>query len=184
MSKVLIVRWCEIHLKGKNRGFFEKLLYDNIKHAIKDINCNLVRIPGRYLIENLSDLDVDTCILKLKAVSGIHSVSLATCIETSVENVKKVALDVCKDRIGTFKVETKRADKKFEIQSTDFSRMIRAEILKSNKNLSVDVHSPNFTLYIDIRENNKTHVFTNTIKMNIFPHKCKAHLKSCSSNKS
>ena len=165
MSKVLIIRWCEIHLKGKNRGFFEKLLFENIKHAIKDINCNLTRIPGRYLIENLSDFDVETCILKLKAVSGIHSVSLATCVETSVENIKSVAVSICKDKAGTFKVETKRVDKKFEIQSTEFSRIVGAEILKCNKNLSVDVHEPNFTLYIEIRENGKTHIFTDTIKM-------------------
>ncbi|MBO5851911.1 MAG: tRNA 4-thiouridine(8) synthase ThiI [Clostridia bacterium] len=165
MSKVLIVRWCEIHLKGKNKGFFEKLLFDNIKHAIKDIDCKLVRIQGRYLIENLRDFDVEYCIAKLKTVSGIHSVSLATCVDTSLENIKAVATEICKDKTGTFKVETKRADKKFEINSVELSKMIGGEILRSNKDLSVDVHNPNFTVFIDIRETKQTLIYTSVIKM-------------------
>lgn len=165
MEKVLIIRWCEIHLKGKNRGFFEKLLYQNIKNAIKDIDCKLVRVQGRYLIEDLSDFDVEACISALKTVSGIHSVSMATCFDTSIEAIKKVAVEEFKYKSGTFKVETKRADKKFKISSVDLSKMIGGEILRSNNNLSVDVHSPNHTLYIEIRENNKTHIFTDTIKM-------------------
>ena len=165
MEKVLIIRWCEIHLKGKNRGFFEKLLHQNIKNAIKDIDCKLVKVQGRYLIENLNEYDVDACISALKTVSGIHSVSLAYCFDTSVEKIKEVAVEVCKDITGTFKVETKRADKKFEISSVDLSKMIGGEILRSNKNLTVDVHKPNFTLYVEVRENNKTHIFTNAIKM-------------------
>ncbi len=165
MNKVLIIRWCEIHLKGKNRGFFEKLLQDNIKMALKGYNYKLVKIPGRYLLEGLNDSEVYDAIDALKKVSGIHTVSVANCIDTALDDIVSLAIDACKNKSGTFKVETRRADKSFELNSVECSRFVGGKILASNKNLSVDVHDPSFTLYIDIRETKKTLVFTEIIKM-------------------
>ncbi len=165
MSKVLIIRWCEIHLKGKNRGFFEKLLQENVKKALIGFKYKLFKIPGRYLIEGLNDGDVYAVIEALKKVSGIHTLSVATCIDTNLNDIISVAVDECKYKKGTFKVETKRADKSFELNSVECSKLIGGKILSANGNLSVDVHEPDFILYIDIRENKKTLIFTEIIKM-------------------
>ena len=56
MKKVIIIRYAELFLKGKNRGFFEKTFENNMKRAIKDIDCELIKNSGRYLIDNF-----DTC---------------------------------------------------------------------------------------------------------------------------
>lgn len=55
MKKVILLRYGEIHLKGRNRGFFEKLLLDNINNSLKDIKCKVKRISGRYLITDFEE---------------------------------------------------------------------------------------------------------------------------------
>lgn len=164
MNKVIIIRWCEIHLKGKNRNHFEKLLEDNIKHSIKEIPCKFTKIQGRYLLENFDENFEDVLINKLKKISGIHTISVATSILTNFEDIARVSVEICKYKRGTFKVETRRADKKFELHSIECSREIGARILSSNPNLTVDVHNPNFTLNVDIRESGRTLIFTDFIK--------------------
>ena len=52
MKNAIIIRYCEIHLKGKNRGFFEKLLKENIKRTLKGINFTFTPMHSRYLIED------------------------------------------------------------------------------------------------------------------------------------
>ena len=165
MKKVIIIRWCEIHLKGKNRHYFEKLLENNIKEKLKGYSYKFVKIQGRYLIENLDFDLVDEVIAELKKVSGIHTVSVAYCVPSDLEEISKIAVEIAKNKSGTFKVETRRADKKFPYHSIEFSAKIGGFILNDNKNLTVDVHSPSFIVNIDIRENGETLIFTDYIKM-------------------
>ena len=165
MKKVIIIRWCEIHLKGKNRHYFEKLLEDNIKEKLKGYIYKFVKIQGRYLIENLDFELVDEVISRLKKVSGIHTVSVAYCVPSNLEDITKIAVDIAKNKRGTFKVETRRADKKFPYHSTEFSAKIGGYVLADNKDLTVDVHTPSFVINIDIRENGETLIFTDYVKM-------------------
>ena len=165
MNKVIIIRWCEIHLKGKNRHFFEKLLEDNIKYALKDYKYTFVKIQGRYLLEDFDEFLVDDIIISLSKVSGIHTVSVAELVNSEIEEISKTAVELSSELSGTFKVETRRANKKFPINSTDVSKFVGGQILKNNSNLKVDVKNPNHVVNIDIREGGETLVFTNTIKM-------------------
>ena len=71
MRNVILIRYSEIHLKGKNRGFFEKLLIENIKHAVKDFNAKLGHIAGRYILTDYNVADEAELIERLKCVSGI-----------------------------------------------------------------------------------------------------------------
>ena len=57
MKKIIIVRYCEIHLKGKNRGFFERLLQENVQKALSDIPHSMRILNARYLIENFNEDD-------------------------------------------------------------------------------------------------------------------------------
>ena len=164
MKKVIIIRWCEIHLKGKNRNHFEKLLEDNIKRSIKAFNCTFKKIQGRYLLENFDENDESLIINTLTKISGIHTISVAFSVISTMENIYNIAVEICKYKRGTFKVETKRADKKFPLHSIECSRAIGGKILESNHNLTVDVHNPSFVINIDIRESGQTLVFTDFIK--------------------
>ncbi len=165
MNKVVIIRYSEIHLKGKNKGYFERLLGDNIKHSLKDLNFKYVKIPARYLIEDFNEEDLDEIISRLQKVSGIHSISVAILVPSEKEIIYQTALDLCKDKVGTFKVDTNRADKKFPIPSVELSRELGGLILsKYAKNLSVKIKNPDFCVNIDIRESGDTLIFTDVIK--------------------
>ncbi len=165
MKKVIIIRWGEIHLKGKNRGHFERLLENNIKHALKSYNCSLRKISGRYVVEGVDEFLFDDVVKSLSKVGGIHSISPCYLIKTDLQNIINTANFVMKEKTGTFKVETKRADKSFSLNSVELSRKIGGVVLKSNVDLKVDVHSPDVILNLDLRETGETLVFTDTIKM-------------------
>ena len=165
MKNIVIIRHCEIYLKGKNRGYFERLLGENIRHALKGIDFKYVKIPSRYLIEQFNENDLDEILDRLQKVSGIHSISPAISVKTDKQLICETALNLCEGKSGTFKVETNRADKTFECTSVELSRELGGQILaKYNKNLSVKIKNPDFTVNIDIRENGETMIFTDIIK--------------------
>lgn len=159
MEKVILIRFGEIFLKGKNRGFFEKSLLNNIKKTLSSIDANVVKVPGRFMVEGFSDDDEFDIIERLKKVAGIFSFSPAIYFETSLENITNNAIEMMSDLTGTFKVLTNRADKKFELNSMEISREIGGKILSQNHNLKVDINAPEHVLNIDLRENGKTFMF-------------------------
>ena len=164
MEKAIIIRYSEIHLKGKNRGYFEKLLKNNIKNSLNGINYTFTALHSRYLIENYSEDDCELIAEKLSKVAGIHTYSHAYVVDTSLQNIISAAIEICKDKAGTFKVATNRADKSFSPDSMEISRLVGGKILEAYyKNLHVRVKDPDFTVSIDIREDGKTFVYTDNI---------------------
>lgn len=163
MEKLLLIRYGEIFLKGKNRSFFENMLKDNIKNALLDFNVEVYKIPGRMIVSGYEHEDENKIISLLIKQAGIYSVSPAEMIDTSKEEIVKKAIKMVEDEEGTFKVETNRADKSFDMNSMDFSRYVGGKILSANHNLKVDVHNPEIRVNIDIRENNRTMLFTKTV---------------------
>lgn len=165
MKKVIIVRVCEIFLKGKNRFYFVNLLESNIKKALSGIKFEIVKLQMRYLIEDFDESDYEIIMSKLLKVSGIHTLSSALCVESDVEEIAKAAISVCEGQKGSFKVETNRADKTFSMHSVELSAEIGGRILERfNKNLWVDVKKPSFVVHVDIRENGETLVYSGVIK--------------------
>ena len=163
MEKVILIRFGEIFLKGKNRGYFEKVLLGNIRSALAKFNLNVSKIPGRYLV---SDYDVDDefdIVNVLSKIPGIFSFSVAQTLETSIDLIEKLAVECMKNEVGTFKVETNRADKRLELNSMQISAKIGGVILASNKNLKVDIKNPDHIICIDIRENGKTYIYSKVI---------------------
>ena len=158
MEKVIIIRYAEIHLKGKNRGWFEKVFAINIEKNLKGIRHELRRLSGRYLVENFNEEDTDTVVNRLMKVFGSHSISIAQKVSSDMQNIYEAALSVCPET-GTFKVETHRADKTFSLNSMQISAEIGGKLLETNKNLKVDIHNPQSTVYIDLRENGTALVF-------------------------
>lgn len=163
MEKVIIIRYSELHLKGKNRGYFERVLITNIEKSLKGLKHELKRQSGRYLVENFDGFDIDEIISRLKKVFGIHSFSVALKVNSDMNAIYKAAEEVCLDN-GSFKVETHRADKAFPLNSLQISAEIGGRLLNKFKNLSVDVHNPQFVINIDVRENGTTLVFNEFFK--------------------
>lgn len=164
MKKVIIIRYCEIHLKGKNRSYFERLLVENIERNLKDIPHTFNKMNARYFIEDYAEGDFNLICSKLKKVCGIHSFSEGIMVDTSIDNIEKCALLFAKNIQGTFKVDTNRADKTFYLNSVEVSREIGGRILDAMPNLKVDVVAPQHTIKVDIREGGKTLVYEGTIE--------------------
>ena len=163
MEKVIIIRYCELYLKGKNRGYFERLFAVNIERSLKGIRHELRRKSGRYLIEGFEDNDVDRILAKLCKVFGIHTLSVAYKVTSDFDNIyaaARLVAPVC----GTFKVETHRADKSFPMNSMQLSAAIGGRLLDDVKSLTVDVHSPEHFVNIDVREDGTSLVFGSFIK--------------------
>lgn len=163
MEKVLIIRYSEIHLKGKNRGYFERVFAVNIEKSLKGYKHELSRQSGRYLVEKFDEDKTDEIILKLKKVFGIHSLSVALKVPSETSLIFAAANAVCNSE-GSFKVVTHRADKKFPLNSMQISAEIGGRLLSVNKNLKVDVHNPDFVISIDLRENGTSLVFNEFLK--------------------
>ena len=163
MERVIIIRYCELHLKGKNRGFFERLFAVNMERALKGLKHEIRRRSGRYLIEGFDEGDVSLILSKLGKVFGIHTISAGYKVPSDMGDIYSAAKLVCPSA-GTFKVETHRADKHFELNSMQISAQIGGRLLDEFKGLSVDVHDPEHIVYIDVREDGTTLVFGKFIK--------------------
>lgn len=160
MRNAIIIRYCEIHLKGKNRSYFEKMLIDNIEASLKDIKHTFTVMHSRYLIEEFNQFDYDLIVEKLKKIPGIHTYSLAQVVNNDINEIIDCSINIFKDKVGTFKVETNRADKNFTPNSVETSALLGGKILESNENIKVSVKNPDYILYVDIREDGKTFIYT------------------------
>lgn len=157
MKEVILLRFGEMFLKGKNYSFFAKTLYNNIKNAIKKYDCKIEKIAGRYLVTDFNDFNKDEVISALTKIFGLVSLSVAT----EVDSTEEAIIDFCKNIVinkSSFKVDVKRADKRFPIKSYEFASKLGGVILANNKGLKVDVHSPEEVVSIDIRESGKTYI--------------------------
>ncbi len=163
MEKVIIVRYCEIYLKGNNRGYFERVFVENMEKALKGIRHEIRKRSGRYIIENFNGQDSELIVEKLTKVFGVHTLSVALKVQTSMDNIFAAACEICPER-GTFKVDTHRADKKFPLNSMAINAEIGGRILDAKPNLKVDIHNPDLLIGIDLREDGTTLVFGDMIK--------------------
>lgn len=158
MKEVILIRFGEIFLKGRNYSYFENTLFKNVERRLKKFNLKLERISGRFLVSDFEAEDKDDIIEAIQTVFGLVSLSVAYEVETSVDTIKS-ACEKIKLQDKTFKVEVKRADKTFPIKSFEFAGELGGVILKNNPDAKVDVHSPQEIVYVDIRQNGKTYIF-------------------------
>ncbi|NLN07726.1 MAG: tRNA 4-thiouridine(8) synthase ThiI [Firmicutes bacterium] len=150
-----LIRYGEIGLKGKNRRFFENTLTANIQRVLRDIpGCRVWQAHTRNYVEvpDTSSREVEE---RLQKVFGIVSFSPVVKVPLDLEAIKAAALqEFAKTaRPGlTFKVNTKRANKRFPLLSQEISAAVGAHLLRNLPGLTVDVHTPQEVLDIEIRE--------------------------------
>lgn len=164
MKKIIIVRYCEIHLKGKNRGFFERLLQENVQKALADIPHSMRILNARYLIENFNEDDYAEIEKRLLKVPGIHSFSPAYVVKSDLDEITECVKYLCDGKAGEFKVETNRADKTFPMTSVQVSCELGGRLLDFNPNLTVNVVNPQFVVSVDMRESGETLIYTDVVK--------------------
>ncbi len=157
--ELILIKYGELTTKKDNRKFFIDTLENNIKTLLKEENIVIHKDRVRMYIECENALKISE---KLKKVFGILSIVIAYKVNNNIEDVLKKALEIMDKDKKTFKVVTKRADKRFPISSMEYSKNLGALILK-NSNFTVDVHNPDITLTVEIRTNG-TFIYTDEIK--------------------
>ena len=148
MQKLIFIKYGELTTKKGNRNVFIKKLTNNIKNILGSLNYTMKSDRSRIYIESN---DIDLVVEKLKNIFGIHSIVIAYKVDNNSAIIINSVLELVKnENFKTFKVDTKRADKRFEIHSMDFNKMVATKILK-NMDVSVDVHNPELHIKIEIR---------------------------------
>lgn len=155
MRKCISLSYGEIALKKENRPYFENILIKNIKTALKDLDISLKKDQSKIYIYTE---EYEKAIELLKPIFGISYISLQFETDQDMDSIYETAIaamDYERDNsvVKTFKVETKRADKKFPLKSPEISRLVGGHILKHYKDLKVDVNNPDIIIRVDIRKN-------------------------------
>jgi len=154
---IFIVRSGEASLKGHNKPYFEKMLAERIRKLLRKFDgVEVRRMGGLIFIRTNKAIEKADILKELSKVFGIASISPAVEVACDLEDIGKAAVEYMNDLIQeqgvkTFKVEAKRADKNFPVQSPEIARQIGGVILKGCKVLTVDVHNPEVSLFIDVR---------------------------------
>ena len=161
MDKIILIKYGELTTKKANRNLFINILCDNVKAALKNYHVNIIKNRVRMFIE--TDDNINEIVDILKDIFGIHSIVIAYKVNTNTDIIKERVLEVVKNiNFKTFKVDTKRSYKEFPYTSMEFNNVIGGLILKSIPNISVDVHNPEYTLKLEIR-NDYTYIYTKEI---------------------
>ena len=151
MQELLLVRYGEIFLKGLNRPYFIRSLVRKIRYAVRGLDAEVWVNDGRIFIRGFSDLN--ECIDRVTRVFGVHSVSPA--VEMQKEDFDAVcdqAIVMMSGLKGTFKVNARRSDKRYPMNSPAINEEAGHRILNALPELKVDVHRPDHLMNIEIRD--------------------------------
>ncbi|WP_130819978.1 tRNA uracil 4-sulfurtransferase ThiI [Anaerococcus vaginimassiliensis] len=155
MQWLLAVSFGEIFLKGRNRNTFYKTATNNIKRNIKDIGYEDMYSESSKLYIKADRKDFDRLTEEIKKVFGIVYISEVVKCEKTLEDISKTSKEMIKyyekEKELTFKVESKRTDKSFSLTSPELNAKIGGDILKEYNDLKVDIHNPDFTVFIDVK---------------------------------
>lgn len=159
MKEIILIKNGELTLKGLNRCNFEDILIKNIRKSIRDLGeCNIRKAQSTIFIEPKDEgFDFNEALERIKRVFGIAGFSRACVCEKSMDDIIAKSPDYLRDdlkKVKTFKVEAKRADKRFPLTSPEICREIGGVLLSHFPHLSVDVHNPDLVVNVEIRDYN------------------------------
>ena len=151
MKKIIIVKYGELTTKKDNIGLFLSALKRNVDNALSGLNAKVVFDKGRMFVEP-SENNYDIILDKMQKIFGIHEINVGYKIENDYEILKQNLLEIVKEKdFNTFKVETKRSNKKFFKTSMEVSRELGAVVLINLENKRVDVNNPDLLINVEIR---------------------------------
>ena len=159
MKEIILAKYGEIALKGLNKNTFEDLLIKNIKRRLKPLgNFDYVRQQSTIYIQSADEnADLDMVMDKLATVFGVAAICKAAVLEKDFEKICSGAYEYLEDTLTyarTFKVEAKRADKRFPMKSPDICMELGGRLLEKFPHLKVDVKNPEITVTVEIRDTN------------------------------
>lgn len=156
--KSFLIKYAEIGVKGKNRFMFEDALVTQIRHALKDIDGDfmVVKESGRIYATAESEYDFDEAVQTLKRIFGIAAICpMVQVDDNGYEDLKKQVLayvdEVYEDKNFTFKVNARRGNKKYPVNSDQINRDLGEVILDAFPETKVDVHHPEVMLHVEVR---------------------------------
>lgn len=147
----IVIHYSEIGLKGKNRGFFEKKLSDNIKNLVEETDL-VWRRYGKIIARVKTDSDLLKVKEKLETIPGISSFAFASKTKLGMEEIKKEAFKVLKNvDFSTFSIKASRSNKSFSKNSTEIN-IILGDLIRKKLNKKVKLENPNIALHVEICE--------------------------------
>ena len=157
MKEIILIKNGELALKGLNRSTFEDILIKNIRRRIKPLgDFEYRKEQSTVAVVPMDDhVDMDEVNERISKVFGIAAYSRALQVEKDMEVILKETPEYLADQLReakTFKVEGKRADKKFPLTSPELSAEVGGAILSKFPHLKVDVKNPEIKVTIEIRE--------------------------------
>ncbi len=159
MKEVILVKYGEMALKGQNKYSFEDILFKNIKFRLKPLgNFKYSSAQSTIYIQAEDETtDLDEVIEILKKVFGIAAICRACVCEKDFADIQEKTLEYLKETLEdakSFKVEAKRADKKFPMKSPEICMELGGAVCEAFPEISVDVHNPEVTVIVEIRDTN------------------------------
>ncbi len=159
--RVILIKYGELSTKKGNRNFFINTLYNNVKSKLGMYDVSINKDRAKMTIK-FRDEDLDDIVKIVGKVFGIHTFNIAYLCDSDEDAIKSTVMEVVSNtNFNTFKVETKRSDKRFPIHSGDLNRILGGMILKNVPNIKVDVHNPDLLLKVEIREDG-TYIYYNS----------------------
>lgn len=159
MKEIILIKNGELTLKGLNRANFEDALIKNIKRRLRNLGeVNIRKAQSAIYIEpKTEDFDFEEALQRVKLIFGIAAFSRACVCEKNMEDILSKSVEYLKstmENIRTFKVEAKRSDKRFPLTSPEICRELGGALLSAFPHLKVDVHNPDRTVFVEIRDFN------------------------------
>ncbi len=156
-QEMILVKNGELALKGLNRGVFEDMLCKNIRRKLTDVGkFDIHKSQSTIFVRPIDDnVDLDEACDCVSRVFGIAAYTRALMVEKDMDEIKRVAPDYVRDwLIGakTFKVEARRADKKFPLTSPQIGAELGGALLAAFPHLRVNVHNPDVIVWVEIRD--------------------------------
>lgn len=159
--RVILIKYGELSTKKGNRNFFINTLYNNVKSKLGMYDVSINKDRAKMTIK-FRDEDLDDIVKIVGKVFGIHTFNIAYLCDSDEDAIKSTVMEVVSNtNFNTFKVDTKRSDKRFPIHSGDLNRILGGMILKNVTNIKVDVHNPDLLLKVEIREDG-TYIYYNS----------------------
>ena len=157
MKEIILVKNGELALKGLNRNTFEDILIKNMRKSLSDLGkFEFTKGQSTIMVDPVDDIDLDDAVDRVSRVFGIAALSRACLCEKDFDSIKETTAEYLEEQLEdakTFKVEAKRADKKFPMKSPEICRELGGYILSKFHHLKVDVHNPDITVTVEIRDN-------------------------------
>ncbi|MDR1673914.1 MAG: THUMP domain-containing protein, partial [Oscillospiraceae bacterium] len=162
MTEIILAKYGEIALKGLNKSTFEAVLLKTVRRRLQGLDFELTKSQSTLYIKTS---DAGQALERLEKIFGISTLCRAVSAEKDYDAIVRQTVEsfgIQLKHAGTFKVEAKRADKTFPLNSPQICEKLGADLLMQFPNLTVDVKNPQVTVTVEIRD---THAFIHTQKI-------------------